>query len=152
MKTKCWPPRELTCDLELVESMHVKSLQSCPTMCDPMDCSLPGFSVCGILQARILEWVAISSCRGSSQPRDRTRASCISGRFFLSVPRNKPQFTLIWLLLLRSSKHFWPALPHLELPCSGCLLPNWMLGALWGKARAWFPKESLCSSKKVHSL
>ena len=59
---------------------------------------------------------------------------------------------MIWLLLLRSSKHFWPALPHLELPCSGCLLPNCMLGALWGKARAWFPKESLCSSKKVHSL
>ena len=37
-----------------------KSLQSCPTLCDPMDCSLPGFSVHGILQARTLEWVAIS--------------------------------------------------------------------------------------------
>ena len=37
-----------------------KSLQSCPTLCDPMDCSLPGFSVPGILQARTLEWVAIS--------------------------------------------------------------------------------------------
>ena len=40
--------------------------QSCPTLCDHMDCSLPGSSVLGILQARILEWVAISSCRGSS--------------------------------------------------------------------------------------
>ena len=44
--------------------------QSCPTLCDPMDCSPPGSSVHGILQARILEWVAISSSRRSSQPRD----------------------------------------------------------------------------------
>ena len=43
--------------------------QSCPTLCDPVDCSLPGSSVHGILQARILEWVAISFSRGSSQPR-----------------------------------------------------------------------------------
>ena len=47
-----------------------KSLQSYPTLCDPMDCSPPGSSVHGILQARILEWVAMSSSRGSSQPRD----------------------------------------------------------------------------------
>ena len=46
--------------------------QACPTLCDPMDCSLPGSSVNGIFQARILEWVAISSSRGSSRPRDRT--------------------------------------------------------------------------------
>ena len=44
--------------------------QSCPTLCDPMDCSLPGFSVSGIFQATVLEWVAISFSRGSSQPRD----------------------------------------------------------------------------------
>ena len=44
---------------------HAKSLQSCLTLCDPMDCSLPGSSVYGILQARILEWVAIPSSRGS---------------------------------------------------------------------------------------
>ena len=43
---------------------------SCPTLCDPMDCSLPGSSVYGILQARILKWVAMPSSRGSSQPRD----------------------------------------------------------------------------------
>ena len=42
--------------------------QSCPTLCDPMDCSLPGFSVHGILQARVVEWVAISFSRGSSDP------------------------------------------------------------------------------------
>ena len=45
-------------------------VQSCPTLWDPMDCSLPGFSVHGILQARILEWVAVSFSRGSSQPKD----------------------------------------------------------------------------------
>ena len=48
------------------------------TLCDPLDCSPPGSSVHGILQARILEWVAISSSRGSSQPRDWTHISCIS--------------------------------------------------------------------------
>ena len=47
--------------------------QSCLTLCDPTDCSPPGFSVHGILQAQILEWVAVPSSRGSSQPRDRTR-------------------------------------------------------------------------------
>ena len=47
-----------------------------------MDCSLPGSSVLGILQARILEWVAMPSSRGSSQPRDQTQVSHIAGRFF----------------------------------------------------------------------
>ena len=59
-------------------SMHAKLLQSCPILCNPMDHSLPGSSVCGILQARILEWVAMPSSRGSSQPRDRTHVSCVS--------------------------------------------------------------------------
>ena len=53
----------------------VKSLQSCPTLCDPMNCSPPGSFVHGILQARILEWVAVFSSRGSSKPQDRTRLS-----------------------------------------------------------------------------
>ena len=52
--------------------------QPCPTLCDPMDCSLPGSSVHGIFQARILEWVAVSFSRGSSQPRDQTHASYVS--------------------------------------------------------------------------
>ena len=52
--------------------------QSCPTLLNPMDCSPPGSSVHGISRARILEWVAISSSRGSSWLRDRTRISCIS--------------------------------------------------------------------------
>ena len=55
-----------------------KSLQLCLTLCNPMDCSPSGSSVHGTSQARILEWVAISYFRGSSQPRDRTRVSNIS--------------------------------------------------------------------------
>jgi len=54
-----------------------------------MDCSLPGSFVHGILQARMLEWVAMPSSRGSSQPRDRTLVSCIAGRFF--TPLGKPR-------------------------------------------------------------
>ena len=56
--------------------------QSCPTLCDPMDCSLPGSSLQGILLARVLEWVAISFSRGSSRPRDRTQVFHIAGRRF----------------------------------------------------------------------
>ena len=56
--------------------------QLCLTLCDPMDCRPPSSSVHGILQARILEWVAIPFSRGSFQPRDRTQVSCIAGRFF----------------------------------------------------------------------
>ena len=56
--------------------------QSCPTLCNSMDCSPPGSSVHGILQVRILEWVAIPFSRGSSQPRDWTHISWITGRFF----------------------------------------------------------------------
>ena len=57
--------------------------QSCPTLFNPMDSSLPGSSVHGIFQARVLEWVAISFSRGSSQPRDRTWVSYIADRRFI---------------------------------------------------------------------
>ena len=56
--------------------------QSCLTLCNSMDCNPPGSSIYGILQARILEWVAISFSRGSSQPRDQTQVSHIVGRRF----------------------------------------------------------------------
>jgi len=62
--------------------MKVKVIQWCLTLCNPMDCSLPGSPVHGIYQARILEWVAFPFSRGSSQPRDRTQVSCITGGFF----------------------------------------------------------------------
>ena len=68
--------------LKIISIYGAKSLQSCPTLCNPTDYSLPGSSVHGILQARILELVTISSTRGSSQPSDWTWVSCIEGRFF----------------------------------------------------------------------
>ena len=57
---------------------HAKSLQFCPTPCDPMDCSLPGSSVHGIFQPRILEWVAMPSSRGSFRPRGQTCVCYVS--------------------------------------------------------------------------
>ena len=70
---------------------YVKVTQSCLTPCDPMDCR-----VCRILQAGILEWVAMPFSRGSSQPRDRTRVSCIAGRFFTSwATREAPLYILV---------------------------------------------------------
>ena len=63
-------------------NVHAKSLQSCPTLCDPMNCSPPDSSVRGILQARILEWVAISSSKGIFPAQDRTQVSCF-GRWIL---------------------------------------------------------------------
>ena len=66
-------------------SVKVLVAQSCLTLHDPMDCSLPSSSIHGIFQERILEWVAISFSRGSSQPKDQTHISCIScfGRWIL---------------------------------------------------------------------
>ena len=61
-----------------------KLLQSPLTLCDPVNCSLPGSSVHGTLQARILEWVAVLSSWGSSRPRDRNCVSCIAGGFFIN--------------------------------------------------------------------
>ena len=66
----------------LLQCMKVKSenevAQSCPTLCDPMDCNLSGSSVHEIFQAKVLEWIAISFSRGSSRPRSQTRVSRIA--------------------------------------------------------------------------
>ena len=66
----------------LLVKVEVLIAQLCLTLCDPMDCSLLGSSVHGILQARILEWVAIPFSRGSSQPKDWTQVSCFASRLF----------------------------------------------------------------------
>ena len=81
--------------------VYVKSLQSCPTLCDLMEYRPPGSSVHGVLQARILEWAAFASSRGSSQPMDRTQVSCIAGDSLPSEPPRKPENTeLVDLALL----------------------------------------------------
>ena len=90
--------------------MHAKSLQSCPTHCDPVDCSLPESSVHGILQARILEWVAMPSSRGSSRPRDQIRiscCSCLADGFFTTGPLGKPAIVLYIITNLNISLLKW---------------------------------------------
>ena len=74
------------------EEKNVKILvtQLCLTLCDPMGCSLTGSSVHGILQARILEWVAIPYSRGSFQPRDQTQSSALQTDSLPSEPPGKP--------------------------------------------------------------
>ena len=85
--------------------MHMPSHFSRAWPCDPMNCSLPGSSVHGILQAEILEWVALPSFRGSSRPRDRTCISYVSciGRQVLYLSRHLGQ----WLSNARTNI-FWP--------------------------------------------
>ena len=73
-------------DLHFVGCGEKKVVQSCPTLCDPMD-----YTVRGMLQARILEWVTIPFSRGSSQPRDQTQVSRIAGGFFTSWATNYPK-------------------------------------------------------------
>ena len=77
-------------DSQTTKEVKVKVLvtQSWPTLCNSVDCSPPGSSVHGILQVRILEWVAIPFSRGSSHPRDQTQVPCIAGRF-LTIWANK---------------------------------------------------------------
>ena len=77
--------------LPFMAAAAAKSLQLGLTLCDAMDCSPPGSSVHGILQARTLEWVAMSSSRGSSQPKDRTNVSyfsCIGRQVLLRIRSN----------------------------------------------------------------
>ena len=69
-------------DITLPTKCESVVAQSCLTLCDPMDCSLRGSSLHGIVQERVLAWVAISFSRGSSQPRDQTQVSRIAGRHF----------------------------------------------------------------------
>ena len=94
--------------------------QSCPTLCNPLDSSPPGFSVHGILHPRILECTAISFFRESSQSRDRTQVSCIADRSF-TVWATREAWIMLWLvtflawswILLLShlhSIHLYPAI------------------------------------------
>ena len=77
------------------KKVKVLVVQLCPTLYDPMDCSLPGSLVHGILQARIVEWVAIPFSRGSFQPRDQTQVSYIA----LNLERSVLHFILYLIFL-----------------------------------------------------
>ena len=120
-----------------------------PTLCDPMDCSPPGSSVHGILQARILEWIAIPFSRGSSWPYDQTWVYCVASRFFTiwatrktwiltGCPTNLTQFWhyLPWESvrshMLRAQSHKTVPTP-LQLPITNpdCYLCFWPLTISW---------------------
>ena len=83
----------LIIQITILNPTCAQSLQSCPTLWDPMDYSLPGSSVLGILQARILEWVAMPSFKWSPLPRDGNCVSCIVGGFLTAEPLEKPLST-----------------------------------------------------------
>ena len=70
--------------------LHAQSLQSCPALCNCMDSSPSASYFRGIFEARILEWIAMPSSRGSSRPRDQIWVSCIAGRFLTTEPLEKP--------------------------------------------------------------
>ena len=81
--------------------MHAEWFQPCLTLWDPVNCSLPDSSVLVILQARILEWVAMPFSRGSTWPRDQTSiscGSCTAGRFFITETQGKQNYILLLLL------------------------------------------------------
>ena len=110
-----------TCKVLSTESAAAaKLLQSCPTLCGPIDSSLPGFSVPGILQARILECVAMASSRGSSQARDQSHISYVSciGRRVLYHCRHLGSNNSHRKLLFASSLHLCTA------------VATWLLSAL----------------------
>ena len=86
-----WSNREMTPWSEVKWSGVA---QSCPTLCNPMDCSPAGSSIHGIFQARVLDWVAISFPRGTSWPRDQTLVSRIAGRRFTVWATREAQYNL----------------------------------------------------------
>ena len=104
------PSREVCCGrVWMCVRAHTRACfvsQSCPTVCDPMDCSLSGSSLHGVLQARILEWVAISFARGSSQPRDQMQVFLHCRQMFYQLshqgPGLKPQEWCWWPQRLRA--------------------------------------------------
>ena len=103
---------------------HAKLLQLCTNLGDPMDCSLPHSSVHGILQARILEWVAVPSSMGSSQPRDRTHLSYVS---------------CIGRRVLYHQRHLGSPSEHL---LSKDLFNEWLNGRVIEGGKAWRKKRT----------
>ena len=90
-------------------SEWVKIVQSCPTLCDPMNHSSPGSSVHGILHTRILEWVDMPSSRRAYRPRDQTLVLCTIGRCFTIWASCKTQWDLIWWQILAIESQHWAA-------------------------------------------
>ena len=106
---------ETSCPGFSCRKVKVLLTQSCPTLCDPKDCSPPGSSVFGILQARILDWVAMPSSRRSFQPKDQTRVIFVS-----CFGRRVPYYQH----LLGSLPLLWP---HLKEMATHSSTPAWKI-------------------------
>ena len=108
--------------MDVSACVHAEFLRSCLTLCNPMDRSLPGSSVHVILQARILEWAAMPSSRGSSWPSDWTQVSCgscMAGRFFTVEPAGKSLYGCeSWTI----KKTEWQRIDAFEVWCWRSLL------------------------------
>ena len=103
-----------------MKKVKVLVAQLCPAICDSMDCNMPGFSVHGILQERILEWITIPFSRGSSWRRDQTWDFCIAGGFFtICATREAPKS---WCMLLISILN---ALLFIFLKSMKCISISW---------------------------
>ena len=132
-----------------LDVLCAQSLQSCPTLCSPVECSLPGSSVCGILQAKILTWVAIPVSSRSSGARDLTHMSCISRQ----IPYHLNQRTWEGRLIIEGApalasqegRHFISFRLFLAVPGLSCSLLDiffscgmWYL-VPWRGIRPWAP-------------
>ena len=109
----------------MVKKVKVKVTQFCPTLCDP-------YTVHGILQVRTLEWVAIPFFRGSSQPRDRTEASCIAGRFFTNCAIREALTSLDGILKCRD----------ITVPTKVCLVKAMVFLVVIYECESWIIKLS----------
>ena len=107
--------------LTAVRKVNVKVAQSCLTLCDPMNCTVQG-----ILQTRILEWVAFSFSRGFSQPRDRIQVSCIAGASLQLSHKGSPRI-LDWIAYHSSSGSSQPSNRTRGFCIAGGFFNNWVL-------------------------
>ena len=130
----------------------------CPILCDPTNCSPPGSSVHGIFQARKLEWVAISSSRWSSRPRDQTHISCIScnGRWILYQLRHLGNPGTVMNASKENKKgnrmdHVWLCVLITQIiQIFSIFLMLWHLGALLTQER--WPLLGLANSKMLRTI
>ena len=122
--------------------MRAKLLRSCPTLCDRMDCSPPGSLVYGILQARILEWIAMPSSKGSSQARVEsavlTSPALAGGFFTTSAQKGSPKKVGEAVLLQPPAELAVPAAPG--------VMPSSPSSQHWGLGSAWTGSLSLSGS------
>ena len=104
--------------------MHAQSLHSCPTLCDPMDCTPLGSSVHGIFQARILEWFAISFSRGLSDSGIKPRSPALQTDSLLTELPRKPTWDPAHTLILSATPLVWNFVEEIRMQDCYCLDPH----------------------------